>query len=783
MTLQAPTLPTAEVEVVTDRRRFVLGGGLVLGLAVGATKAWAQDRRVNPAGPQPLSTEDVSAAAGTGFRGFAPDAFIRITSDNQVILIIPNVEMGQGVYHGEATLIAEELEVGLDQVLIAPAPPNEELYKQPLLQFQGTGGSTSIRGAWEPLRKAGAAARTMLITAAANRWGVPPGECVAERAMVMHPPTGRQLPYGQVVDDAARVPKPEQVALKDPSRFKLIGKMIRRVDTPTKVNGAAIYGIDVMVPGMKFAAALPCPWRGGRLAAVDDSGARAIQGVLQVVRLPDAVAVVGEHFWAAQQGLNALKVSWTPGPNAGMSSEQLWASMEQASLNGPAAVAHRAGNPERALEDARTRVEAVYRQPFLCHAPMEPQAAVVHVRGGGAEIWCGTQVPTSAVAAAAKILGAAPEAVLLHNHVIGGAFGRKLETDYVEQAVRVAQQCPYPVKLVWTREQDTRHDNYRPLYVDRISAGLDGDGRPVAWRHRVTAASVTARFAPAGMRPNGVDPDAVEEVEDTVYGQFPNMHVDYVQWRPPPGLIVSWWRGVGPTHGVFVVESFVDELAHAAKRDPYEYRRDLLRNQPRGRAVLDAAAKAAGWGSDLPDGAGRGIVVQKSFGSFMAVVVEVAVTDEGDVRLRRITAAVDSGIAINPSVLKQQVEGGILFGLSAALFNEITFRDGQVEQSNFHDYRQLRINETPPLEVIHLQTNHPPGGIGEAGTTAAAPALCNAIYAATRVRLRELPVRRRRLARDARRESRGAGLLPLGVGAGAALLAGTALLSGEEDEP
>ncbi len=347
-------------------------------------------------------------------------------------------------------------------------------------------------------------------------------------------------------------------------------------------------------------------------------------------------------------------------------------------------------------------------------------------------VWCGTQVPSSARAAAAKVLELPPEKVTLHNQLIGGAFGRKLEVDYVQQAAAIARGKSYPIKMVWSREQDTRHDNYRPLYIDRMSAGLDANGMPIAWRHRITAASVTARYAPGGMRPNGVDPDAVEEAEDPVYGQFANMAVDYVQWQPPPGLVVSWWRGVGPTHSVFVVESFIDELAHAAKRDPYEYRRVLLTNQlARARAVLERAATEANWAKALPSGVGRGIVVQKSFGSYMAVVLEVGVAESGRVSLRRVVAAVDSGLTVNPNLVKQQVEGGILFGLSAALFNEITFRDGCVEQSNFNDYRMRRLNETPPVEVFHLQTSHPPGGIGEAGTTAAAPALTNAIFAAT----------------------------------------------------
>jgi isoquinoline 1-oxidoreductase beta subunit len=498
--------------------------------------------------------------------------------------------------------------------------------------------------------------------------------------------------------------------------------------------------------------------------------------VLQVVRLPNAVAVVGEHFWAAKQGLDALRPVWDEGPNARLDTARLWADLDATSRKGAGAVAVSQGDFNRAFRDADRRLEAVYRQPLLCHAPMEPQAAVVHVRGDGVEVWCGTQVPTRAQAAVAKICGVPQESVILHNQLIGGAFGRKLETDYVEQAAQVAKACPWPVKLVWSREQDTRHDNYRPMYIDRISAGVGTHGEPVAWRHRVTAASVTARFAPAGMRPNGVDPDAVEEAEDPVYGVFPNMLVDYVQWRPPPGLVVSWWRGVGPTHNIFVVESFIDELAAAAGRDPYDYRRALLARSPRGRAVLEACAKAADWGGALPHGAGRGIIVQKCFGSYLAVVVEAAVSDAGDVTLRRITAAVDCGLTVNPNVVKQQIEGGLIFGLTAALHQQITLARGRVQQSNFHDYRMLRINETPAVKVVHLDSREAPGGIGETGTTAAAPALCNAIFAATGVRLREVPVDRAQLVRGARKR-RWKGTVQPTLAAAAARLA-----SGPEDE-
>jgi isoquinoline 1-oxidoreductase beta subunit len=768
------------VEVVTDRRRVLLGGGLVLAFAYATAKAHTPSpARVNPKGPEPVSNAEVAQVAGKGFTGLERAAFIRIAPPNQVTLIIPNAEVGQGIYTGEAMLIAEELAVGLDQVGLEPAPPNAALYTQPLLQFQGTGGSTSIRGAWEPLRKAGAIARLLLIQAAAQRWNVSPAECRAERAMVLHPPSGRALAYGVLAEAASRLPTPQSIPLKPPAEFQLLGKPVRRVDTPSKVKGSAVFGIDVAVPNMKVATISASPVFGGRVASVDDAAARAVPGVRQVVRLDNAVAVVGDHFWAAKQGLDAVKVTWDEGPNARLTTDDLWTSLDKASRQGRGAVAYQSGDFDRAFRDAHKRVEAVYRQPFLSHAPMEPPAAVVHVRPDGiTEVWCGTQVPTRAQATAAKVMGVPIEKVIVHNQLMGGAFGRKLETDYVEQAVAVAKQCPYPVKLVWTREEDVQHDNYRPMYVDRISAGLGNDGRPVAWRHRVTAASVTARFAPQGMRPNGVDPDAVEEAEDPVYGDFPNMLVDFVQWTPPQGLVVSWWRGVGPTHTVFVIESFVDELAHALGRDPVAYRRDLLRNVPRGRAVLDRVADAAGWGRPLPRRTGRGVAVQKAFGSYIATVVEASVADAGDVTLHKVTTAVDCGMTVNPNLVAQQLEGGLIFGLGAALWQGITLDKGRVQQSNFNDYRTLRIDESPPVEVIHMPTDNPPGGIGETGTVAAAPALCNAIFAATGVRLREVPVDRALLRRGAPRRSATPAILPIALAGAAAALTG----GGEDGE-
>ncbi|HWE98532.1 MAG TPA: xanthine dehydrogenase family protein molybdopterin-binding subunit [Caulobacteraceae bacterium] len=742
-----------EIRLVTDRRRVLLGGGLLIGFTVASTKTWAASNktaRVNPQAPQPVSTKKPPDNVGAAFTGQNPEALIHIAPPNQITLIMPNVEMGQGIFTGEAMLLAEELEVDLDQVTCVAAPPNEALYKHPLLQLQATGGSTSIKGSFVPFRQAAALARIMLIEAAAQQWSVPATDCIAQRGQVIHRPSGRSLLYGSLADAAMRQPRPDAIPLKPPSQWRLLGKPLPRVDTPSKVDGQTKFGIDIAVPGMKIAAVEMCPVLGGTLAGVDDSAARAIPGYVQTVRLPDAVAVIGEHFWAAQLGVRALKIDWAPGPNASLSSADLWAQMEKASQAGPGAVAVQKGDLDQAFHNAAKRVEAEYRLPFLAHATLEPMSAVIHATAGGAQVWCGTQVPTRAVDVVAKIVGCAPEKVVLENQMIGGGYGRKLETDYVEQAAAIARQCAFPVKLVWSRKQDMQHDRYRPMYLDRMSAALDADGRPVGWMQRVCSPSVTARWAPGGMRPNGVDPDAVEECEDPVYGQFPAMRVDYVQHHQPPGVIVAWWRSVGPYHATFVVESFIDELAHAAGKDPLAYRLDLTRSVPRAHAVLEKVRDASGWGSPLPPRCGRGVIVQKCFGAYIAAVVEAGVSDDGDVTLRRITAVVDCGYTVNPRLVAQQMEGGLIFGLTAALYQGITLQNGRVQQSNFHDYRMLRIDETPAPDIILAPTENPPGGIGEAPVTTCAPALCNAIFAATGVRLREMPVDRRLIARDAK---------------------------------
>jgi isoquinoline 1-oxidoreductase beta subunit len=689
------------------------GGGLLLGLHLPASDA-------------------AQAAAET----FVPNAFIRIESDGEIVLTMPYVEMGQGTYTSIPILISEELEVDLERVRLEHAPPNEKLYANPLLGVQATGNSNAIRGAWQPLRQAGATARTMLTAAAAKRWEVDPSACRAERGEVVHAPTGRRLTYGALAADAARLPIPANVALKGAEDFKLIGTPAKRLDSPAKVNGTAIYGIDARPRGVKFATLAQSPAFGGRLKSVNDSAARAVKGVRQIVRLDDAVAVVADHMGAAKKGLAALVIEWEDGPHGKLTSAAVAAELEEATLrSGPAAQS--IGDAERALLAASTRIEATYQVPFLAHAAMEPMNCTVHVRKDGCEIWIGNQAIARVQSGAARVLGLPPEKVVVHNHLIGGGFGRRLEEDVAVRAVQIAQQVDGPVKVVWTREEDIQHDMYRPYWFDRISAGLDQKGMPIAWSHRFAGSSVVARWLPPAFK-DGLDPDSTEGAINLPYA-LPSLHVEYLRVEPP-GIPTAFWRSVGPSHTVFVVESFMDELATAAKQDPVAYRLALLDEAPRAKAALALAAQKAGWGSALPARSGRGVALQHVFGTYVAQVAEVQVGKNGAVRVRRVVCVVDCGTVVNPDTVRAQIESGVMFGLTAALYGEITLKDGRVEQGNFDSYQILRMNEAPQVEVHIVQSAEPPGGMGEAGTSVIVPAVANAIFAATGKRLRRMPI-------------------------------------------
>jgi CO/xanthine dehydrogenase Mo-binding subunit len=720
-------MKTVSPETVS-RRDFVVaiataGGGLLLGCRV--------DGRRSLAGS--------AETAGSAPAAFAPNAFVRIGTDGRITLIMNQVEMGQGMFTSMPMLIAEELEVGLDQVALEHAPPDDKLYGNPLVGFQMTGASSSVRMMFQPLRRAGATARTMLVAAAAQSWGVDPGSCRAEKGVVTHVPTGRTLAYGALADKAAKLPVPQQVTLKDPKDFRLIGTPAKRLDTPDKVNGKAQYGIDVRLPGMKIATVAASPVVGGKVAGLDEGKALAIKGVHQVVRLDDAVAVVADHMWAAKQGLAALAVRWDDGANASVSTADVVRGLDEASQK-PGVVARKEGDAAAALAGAARRVDAVYQVPFLAHAAMEPANCTVHVRPDGCEVWTGSQVLSRVQATAARVTGFPLDKVVVHNHLLGGAFGRRLTTVDIEtQAVRIAKQVGGPVKVVWTREEDIQHDDYRPYYYDRVSAGLDSRGKPVAWTHRLVGPSILARWAPPAFK-DGLDGDALDGAVQLLY-DIPAIQVEYVRHEEPV-LNTGFWRGVGVTHNTFVIESFIDELAAAAKQDPVAFRRGLLGKAPRAQAVIDLAAKEAGWGKPLPARWGRGIsLLYSGWDSYLAQVAEVEVSKTGEVRVHRIVCAVDCGTIVNPDIVKAQVEGGVVFGISGALWGEITLKNGRVEQSNFNNYRALRMNEAPPIEVHLVRNGEAPGGMGEPGTAVTAPALANAIFAATGKRIRRLPLK------------------------------------------
>jgi isoquinoline 1-oxidoreductase beta subunit len=707
-----------------DRRSFLkvgaaVGGGLVLTVAL------------------PPVLRHARAAAGES-SGFAPNAFIRIDRKGAVTMVMPMVEMGQGIYTAMAMLLAEELEVGLDQVRLEHAPPNDALYANSILHIQTTGLSASIRAFWTPLRQAGAVGRTLLISAAAKQWGVDPSTCRAQHGVVFDSTGARRINYGELADAAAALPVParDSVTLKQPKDFTLIGTSAKRLDSPEKINGRAEFGIDAKLPGMGIAAVAISPVFGGKVKSVDEAAARAVKGVRQVVRLDNAVAVVADHMWAAKKGLRAAAIQWDAGANATVSSADIVRQLEEASKQ-PGVVARNEGDAQKALAAATQRIDAIYQVPFLAHAAMEPMNCTVHVRKDGCELWVGTQAPTLTQAMVAEVTGLPKAAVKVHNYLLGGGFGRRLEADGSVLAVRIAQQVDGPVKVVWSREEDIQHDMYRPYYYDRLSAGLDANGKPVAWTHRVSGSSIFARYVPQLFR-NGLDPDAVEGAAEPPY-DFPNIHVDYVRVEPP-GIPTAFWRGVGPTHNVFVVESFIDELAAAAKQDPVAYRKALLAHNPRALGVLNLATAKAGWGQPLPPRRGRGVSVQFAFGSYLSQVAEVEVAQDGAIRVHRIVCAADCGLVVNPDTVAAQVEGGSLFGLTAALYGAITLKSGRVEQSNFHDYAPMRINESPVIETHLVKSTEAPGGFGEAPTAIVAPAVTNAIFAATGKRIRTLPI-------------------------------------------
>ncbi|PPD13431.1 xanthine dehydrogenase family protein molybdopterin-binding subunit [Methylophilus sp.] len=735
--MNTPDKTPAKSETLSEhgmkRRNFIIagaaaGGGLLIGFAL---PKMFEDKGGHST---PANSEEARDA-------FSPNAFIRIDKEGVVTLVMSKVEMGQGTFTSITMLIAEELGVDPAQVKLAQAPADEKKYADPLLGGQVTGGSTSIRGAWEPMRKAGAVARTMLVSAACQEWNVDAKECRVENGYVLHSGSDKKIGYGELVEKAATLPVPQEVTLKEAKEFTLIGKPIKRLDSPQKVNGQAVYGIDVRQPNMKIATVAMSPVLGGKVVSVDDSKARNIKGVRKIVKLDDAVAVIADHMWAAKQGLAALDIKWDGGRNETLMMKDIIGQLDQASSDkgraAPGAVATSEGDFKAAFAKADEKSEAVYQLPFLSHAAIEPMNATVHVQKDRCDVWVGTQVPAMAQAGAVGITKLPPEKVFIHNHHIGGGFGRRLDVDFINQAVAIAKTVDYPVKLVWTREEDMQHGIYRPYYYDRLSAGLDKDGNITAWKHQVTGSSIMARWIPQFFK-NGLDSDAVEVAREPLYAPA-NIFVEYIR-QEPPGMVTGWWRGVGATHNTFMVESFIDELAHKVGKDPLQYRLANMKNSPRAQHVLEVAAKAAGWGQPLPKGSGRGLSVQYAFGTYVAQVAELEVKED-EVHIKRVVCVVDCGMVVNPDHVKAQMEGGINFGISGALWGEITINNGKVAQSNFDNYRVMRMRESPVIEVHLVQSSEAPGGIGEPGTAAIAPALTNAIFAATGKRIRNLPIK------------------------------------------
>ncbi|MGO8021218.1 molybdopterin cofactor-binding domain-containing protein [Rhizobium leguminosarum] len=706
-----------------SRRNFLVGASLTgAGLLIGTMPELATAAAIEPLQPNP---------------------FIRIPSEGKIAFIIPSVEMGQGVYTAIAMLLAEELEVTLDQVVLEHAPADPTRYANPLLRDQITGGSIAIRAVYEQMRKAGATARLMLVNAAASEWNFEPNSCIAESGYVSHQASGRRASYGSLIVSAASQPVPTEVPLKASSAFKLIGKSARRLDSPEKVNGTAKFGIDARPDGVSFAAIAICPQFGGSLGEVDETAAMAVKGVKQVVRTEEAVAVLANNTGAARKGLAALSIQWQPGTSPGISSSDLEDLIEGA-IDGEALPHINEGDVIKAEADASRLHEFVYRMPILTHTAMEPMNCTLHVRDDGCDVWVGTQVAGRTRQAVADVTGLPLEKVTVHNHLLGGGFGRRLDVDGVILAAKIAKQVKGPVKVTWSREEDIRHDAYRYLNYSKVTATLGADGMPTSWRHRVIGPSVMARFLPSFTK-NGIDLDQLGGAESPY--SIPNKFTDFVRHEAPAGMLTGNWRGVGATRNVPPIEGAIDELAHIAGIDTLEYRRRLLQDRPRLLAALDLAAEKAGWGETLPAGRGKGIALSEDFGSYAAMISEVSVGDDGRLVTNRIVCAVDCGQVINPDTVEAQIQSGVIYGLSAAIYGRITVENGAVVESNFDDSPVLRIHETPRIEVYVVPSTQPPGGIGEVGTPGVAASLLNAIFYATGKRLRTLPIDQTQLRR------------------------------------
>ncbi len=715
------------------RRLFVqaslsAGAVLVVGCGGGETPP--------PTTPPPGTAAPTAKPDAPPTRPFAAGAWIRIAPDETVTVVVDKSEMGQGVETSLPMLAADEMDADWSRVKMEFAPVAPE-YRNTIFGSQGTGGSTSIRASYMPMRTAGAAAREMLVAAAAAMWGVEAATCTTEKGAVLHAATGKRATYGSLTEKAAVMPVPKAPKLKSPAEFKLIGTRVPRLDAAVKAAGKAEFSSDVKRPGMMIAVIARSPVFGGEAKTFDTAAALAVKGVKQAFGISSGVAVVADSYWAAKKGALALKATWKEGANASISSEKL-TEAAAALAKKPGKVAETKGDVDKALKGAAKTVDAVYTLPFQAHATMEPMSCVAEVRKDGCDLWVGTQGQESLQKAAAKVTGLPVSSVAVHTTYLGGGFGRRFETDFGIQAVEIAKAMPgVPIKLLWSREDDMGHDFYRPASYSALKGGVGKDGKPVAWSHRIVAPSIFSRVFP-NMVKEGIDHAAVEGAVEMPYGT-PNVRVDYHMHET--GVPVGFWRSVGHSINAFVVESFFDELCALGKQDPFEARKALITGQPRLKAVVELAAAKGDWGKPLDKGRGRGIACHHSFGTFAAQVAEVTVSDDGKVKVDRVVCAIDLGVVVNPDTVEAQVESAIVYGLTAALKSEITISGGKVDQTNFHNFKLLSIAEMPRIEVHIVPSAEPPGGAGEPATPPIAPAVANAIFAATGKRVRRLPIK------------------------------------------
>ena len=727
-------------KVILSRRQFLLitagaGAGLTLGMVLPGCSR--DETAQSQAGPGKAGGEVIAPTR------FEPNAFVRVGSDNRVTIIIKHLEMGQGTYTGLATLVAEELDAAWSQIDVEGAPADANIYNNLHWgKVQGTGGSTAIANSYEQMRKAGAAAREMLVAAAAKKWNVAESEITVQDGVLNHPTGGHQASFGGLAELAAQQTVPEDVFLKDPNDFRLIGTQLPRKDSKAKTNGSAMFTQDVQLPGMLTALVAHPPRFGVKVKSFDASKTKAIAGVDAVVEIPNGVAVLAKDFWSAKKGRDALQIEWDESNAFKLGSDELLIQYK-ALADKPGSVARNDGDVQNAMKSASKTLQTTMEFPFLAHAALEPMNCVMQRHKDGVEIWNGAQIQTLDQGAVAGVFGIAAEQVKINMLYAGGSFGRRgnPHSDYVLETATIVKAIngKAPVKLVWTREDDMRAGYYRPMYVHKLEAGLDADGNLVAWQQRIVGQSIIAGTAFAGgMIKDGVDISSVEGAANLPYA-IPNITVDLHTTKLP--VPVQWWRSVGSTHTAFAVETFIDQLALAAKKDPFEFRRGLLKDHPRHLGVMELAAQKAGWGTPMAAGRGRGIAVHESFNTFVAQVAEITVHADKTFSVDRVVIAVDCGIAVNPDIIRAQMEGGMGFGLAATLSSEITFSEGQVVQSNFHDYNVLRINQMPEVEVHIVKSALAPTGVGEPATPVIAPAVANALTAATGQHFNRLPLK------------------------------------------